>query len=155
MANNSLPNIPNFIDLNNIRINSKSIAPHLQKKINTYLLPETKNAEYFQGTSTGLSRCSIGITPITDDKLKKLKYTVIRLYATQMLNILKTSGLNKSQTYKIMQLKTILNSVILNEIEYEFSIRIGKFITFLHDICENDEHINNIVIDYDNVNMYL
>lgn len=120
MSNNSLPNIANEID------------PADKKE--TIVLAIYKRAKEYVGSN---DIC---------DKNHTLKYTVIRIYLRSLLTILKNANINPNH---IMQLKTILNSKILNDMEYPLHIRVWKFLVYLNELCKTDEVANLLISEWD------
>lgn len=111
MSNNSIPNL-----LSGVK-SQDSIIYKIQTRIDKYL------------------KMSNGVD--LDNKIPKLRLTVIRLYFNNLMKLLK----EKTSCSQINQLNFILHSHTLNGIEYSFQERIYKFLYFLDDICKNNKNI--------------
>lgn len=116
----SIPNLANEIDTASTQ---KTIVVDIYKRIKLYL----------------------GDTP-PSDKFYDLKYTVIRQYLHNLLLTLKNAGIEPKF---IMQLKTILNSRIINDMEYSLKIRIGKFLVHLNNFCVINMNATALISEYD------
>lgn len=124
MSNNSLPDLPNEFSIHKIK-NPCSVVPRIYTRFIEYIKEE-------------------------DSKIRQLKYTVVRQYLHNLLITIK----NNKQSSSTNQLKTILNSPVLNGIEYSLHNRMLKFIIYLNMICEKDVNMNNIVQEWDNNVVY-
>ena len=117
----------------------KNCSTNISKRLNLYLLNNTNN-----NTNNNEN----------DIKLNKLKYTVIRLYFHNLIKLCYESKLNKSQLDKVRQLKILINNNIIDGTVYDFPERIPKVLSFLYDICKNDNEINLLINEYDTITMY-
>ncbi len=89
-----------------------------------------------------------------DNKVKKLKYTVIRLYFGNLVKTLKNADHTLSQDDEIMYLKKIVHSKIINEISYEFPERIIIILNFLNDLCNRDSDLRDKIAEWDKMTIY-
>lgn len=89
-----------------------------------------------------------------DNKIKKLKYTVIRLYFSNLVKTLKNYNCTSSQDDEIMYLKKIVHSKIINEISYEFPDRIAIILNFLNDLCNRDSDLRDKIAEWDRLSVY-
>lgn len=137
MSTNSIPDISNELDIAKIR-NPKSIVPSIYLRLKDYINSNAADRNNYDN----------------QEKLHSLKYTVVRLYAHNLLNTLKNSNFSNKYNTTFMQLKTILNSKIINNIEYPLSIRIGKFFVLLNQICEIEIEIDKTVREWDSNVIY-
>jgi hypothetical protein len=137
MSNNSLPDIANELDSAKIK-NPKSVVPSIYVRLKEYLAADISHQQLYDN----------------QEKIHKLKYTVVRQYLQNLLLTLRSSAVNNKRNTELMQLKTILNSQILNGMEYALPIRFGKFLVFLNQICENDSKVNSIVDEWDHNVVY-
>lgn len=130
MSNNSLPHIPSGIDSANIKTGTKSIVPDIQTRITKYL------------------KSPNGYDP--DNKLPKLRLTVIRQYLNNLVKFLR----EHTPSQKISQLNFILHSHIINGSACDFNERLYKVLYFLHELCDEDDATSNYVRTWDESVVY-
>lgn len=130
MSNNSLPYIPSGIEHSKVDPNTKSVVYFIQERITKYL------------------KSPNGYDP--DNRLPRLRLTVVRLYLNNLVKFLKEHCTN----IKINQLNFILHSHIINGIAYDFRERLYKVLYFLHEFCESDNNICNYVKYWDDSVVY-
>lgn len=133
MSNNSLPYIPIGIDIKCVADDTKSIVHTIQDRITKYL------------------KSPNGYDP--DNKLPRLRLTVIRLYLNNLVKLLR-ENCPPEMSVQINQLNFILNSHIINDIACDFSERLYKVLYFLHCICEENDVINKYVKLWDSSVVY-
>jgi hypothetical protein len=129
MSNNSIPNIAASFSLLTIN-NNDNIVPHIY------------------------NRCMEYIKADDDVKLQQLKYVVVRQYLDCLLVMLGKNSTDKKSNKAVMQLTTIINSNIINNMEYTLPERVNKFLIFLGDICDRNPEINALVTEWDSNTHY-
>jgi len=130
MSNNSLPHIQSGINQNEC---NKNIVFHIQDRMTKYL------------------KSPNGYDP--DNKISKLRLTTVRLYLNNLVKFLKEQTPTPIMP-KISQLNFILHSHIINGIAYDFPDRIYKVLYFLHEICNENTDVENLVKEWDSNTIY-
>ena len=126
MSNNSLPFLSEELNPRNNK-NPQNAVPKIYNRMKEYLVSG-------------------------DFTTKTLKLTVVRQYLHCLLQMLKAS--HKRNTMELMQLKTILNSKIINDMEYTLQSRMCKFLVFLNGLCETNNELNTLVCNWDDGVIY-
>lgn len=111
MSNNSIPNLLSGVS------SQTTIVRNIRTRIDKYL--KKSNGDDL------------------DNKIPKLRLTVIRLYFNNLLKLLK----EKTPCMEVNQLNFILHSHTLNGLEYSFQERIYKILYFLDELCKNNKNI--------------
>jgi hypothetical protein len=125
MSNNSLPSLSDELVSRNNK-NANNVVPRIYARMKEYLA--------------------------CDGQIKLLKLVVVRQYMHCMLLMLKANhGRNATE---LMQLKTILNSKIINDMEYPLQSRMCKFLVFLNMVCDENSDINKLVGNWDDNVLY-
>ena len=126
MSNNSLPFLSEDLNPRNNK-NAANVVPRIFARMKAYLTCE-------------------------DVKVKELKCVVVKQYLHYLLLMLKAN--HKRNGTELMQLKTILNSKIINDMEYTLPVRMCKFLVFLNGMCDTNNDLNNLVCNWDDNVIY-